>query len=88
MIPAWRSSRTRSCRISKQVLAPLVDTVMVVWPIGPSPMMGRTPVKWGSSYEPLVMEAIMRGPQCPMKSWRPVIQCRPGAKAGRSDGFL
>ncbi|GBM29641.1 hypothetical protein AVEN_125290-1 [Araneus ventricosus] len=44
---AWRSSRMRSCRISKQVLAPLVDTVMVVWLLGPTPDDGSYPGKMG-----------------------------------------
>ncbi|GBN25401.1 hypothetical protein AVEN_123052-1 [Araneus ventricosus] len=37
----------RSCRISKQVLAPLVDTVMVMWLLGPISDDGSYPGKMG-----------------------------------------
>ncbi|GBN03415.1 hypothetical protein AVEN_140877-1 [Araneus ventricosus] len=45
--PAWQSSRMRSFQISKQVLAPLVDAVMVMWLLRPISDDGLYPGKMG-----------------------------------------
>ncbi|GBN19906.1 hypothetical protein AVEN_227707-1 [Araneus ventricosus] len=56
-----------------------VSVELMVWFLGAISDDGSYPAKTGrgSSHELLVMGTIIRGPQCLMKSWRPVIQCRP-----------
>ncbi|GBN43290.1 hypothetical protein AVEN_50707-1 [Araneus ventricosus] len=80
-ISTTASSRMRSHRISKGVLTSPRGIVMVVWLLVPISDKGSCPGEKKLSHKPLVMAAIRRGPQCPMKSWRSVIERRLGCQA-------
>ncbi|GBM91513.1 hypothetical protein AVEN_92979-1 [Araneus ventricosus] len=78
----------RSCRISKQVLASPVGTLMVVWLFGPIPMTGRTPVKWGVIAFAARNEGYYAGTTVPdYLSRRMVIHVNPDAKTRRDDSL-
>ncbi|GBN21205.1 hypothetical protein AVEN_125237-1 [Araneus ventricosus] len=76
----------RSCRISKQVLASLMGTIMVMWLFGPISEDRSYPGKTGvSSHEQLVMRRL----QClTMVSWRPVFDVDRMPRQGRVMTFV
>ncbi|GBN74713.1 hypothetical protein AVEN_80323-1 [Araneus ventricosus] len=54
----------RTCHVSKQTLASRLDIVMVVFELAPAEVV---PLSQGSSHEPLVMGAILRGSEYSIK---------------------
>ncbi|GBN07804.1 hypothetical protein AVEN_60154-1 [Araneus ventricosus] len=80
----------RSCRISKQVLASLVGTILVGWLSEPISEDRPYPSKMGGGevlHEPFVMGFFKQEPQCDYL-YRPVFHVDPDNTAGRGDSLI